>query len=132
MNEDDLRAELNAVYHSWSWRITAPLRFASAALRSLKPKNFSLKRMAASFVRLLLRQPALVAFIKNMLNRFPGLKERFKRVAQSSIRIDAKPYSLMPVVMPTSGDEAEVSKPLSEASCLILQALQTKRNKNLQ
>ncbi|MBC3920286.1 hypothetical protein H8L32_22670 [Undibacterium sp. CY18W] len=34
MNEDQLRAELKAVYTSSSWRITAPLRLVSQLLKS--------------------------------------------------------------------------------------------------
>ncbi len=34
MTEDQLRAELNAVYASTSWKLTAPLRYAVQLLKS--------------------------------------------------------------------------------------------------
>jgi hypothetical protein len=78
MNEEKLRAELHAVYHSWSWRLTAPLRFLSLNLRRVKFVLTSPKRACVRFLQILARRPYLVQLGKRCLNRFPQLKTRVR------------------------------------------------------
>lgn len=75
MSDDkDLRRELDAVYASTSWRITAPLRLLNKLLSYARPRQFVLGLM-----RLVMARPAMRQLALNIVNRFPALKSRLKR-----------------------------------------------------
>ena len=79
MNEKQLRAELDAVYRSTSWRLTAPLRALSLLVRRL---SFALKAPKQAMRRVLQKMashPTLSALGRRVLLRFPGLKARIRR-----------------------------------------------------
>lgn len=78
MSEENLRAELHAVYHSWSWRITAPLRYMSLTLRRVKFVLTSPKRAALRLLQICARNPRVVQIGKRFLHQFPQLKSRVK------------------------------------------------------
>ncbi|HXH02007.1 MAG TPA: FkbM family methyltransferase [Candidatus Competibacteraceae bacterium] len=71
--------QLDAVYASWSWRITAPLRFGLDVLlkRSGRkpglPSAPSVKGLMRSAVGSALGKPRLVAFVHRCLRPFPSL-----------------------------------------------------------
>jgi len=74
--------QLQAVYASTSWRITAPLRAVSSLVKKWSPKAFKsavrecLKR-AAKYVN---SQPKLRKAALEILNRFPAVKYRLARI----------------------------------------------------
>ncbi len=74
MSDKDLQRELDAVYASTSWRITAPLRLLNKLLSYARPRQFVL-----GLIRLALAKPAIRQFALNMVNHFPALKTRLKR-----------------------------------------------------
>ncbi len=80
MNEKQLRAELDAVYRSTSWKITAPLRSLSAFVQRYLIPAISPRRWGAALVSLMLRQTALVVWLKRFLFRFPRLQTWVRRV----------------------------------------------------
>lgn len=80
MNEKQLRAELDAVYGSLSWRITAPLRYLSAFVRRYIFSLLSPKVWKRALVNYLLRKPSLIVFLKNALAYVPGLRFRAKSI----------------------------------------------------
>jgi hypothetical protein len=93
MNEEQLRAELNAVYNSLSWRLTAPLRFISARFKGLRSLLVSPKRTFTFMVRALLQQESLVRIAKRIVNRFPKLKARLKPLVHRAARGEVQAYS---------------------------------------
>lgn len=85
MNEKQLRAELDAVYGSLSWRITAPLRYLSAFVkRSILP-FLSPKFWLKGLIAFILRRPTLVSILKRCLMYVPGAKVWAKGVMQNAI-----------------------------------------------
>lgn len=93
MNEEQLRAELNAVYNSLSWRLTAPLRFVSARVKGLRSLLVSPKRTFTFMVRALLQQESLVRIAKRIVNHFPKLKARLKPLVHRAARGEVQAYS---------------------------------------
>lgn len=92
MNEKQLRAELDAVYGSISWRITAPLRHLSAfvkrfILRPLSPKVWL--RLLISFV---LRRPTLVTYIKRILSSTPSMKRWAQSLTYRATQVEQQAY----------------------------------------
>ena len=75
-------ARVSDLLNSTCWRITAPLRWASAAIRrltpsALKPTVKILFQHAALYVG---RRPWLKRVVLTILTRFPGLKLRLRQV----------------------------------------------------
>ncbi len=85
MLEDQLRAELNAVYNSLSWRITAPLRFLSLQVKRLIRLFRSPKQTIKALIHWSLRQPILVSLAKKFFHYFPNLKHRIRRIALNPV-----------------------------------------------
>ncbi|MFA9273534.1 MAG: hypothetical protein ACEQSE_01550 [Candidatus Aquirickettsiella gammari] len=97
MSEQQLRAELDAVYRSTSWRITAPLRYLSAFVRRSIWHRLTPKVWLRVLIAFVLRRPALVAFIKNSLTYIPGAKSWAKGLLQrltSDVQIKHAPINL--------------------------------------
>lgn len=74
--------QIEAIYQTYSWRITAPLRRISSVMRGLTPSAFKprikvLLQHAALYIR---RRPGLKNAALRGLHRFPGLKSRLFRV----------------------------------------------------
>jgi hypothetical protein len=105
MTEEELKAQLNAVYASTSWRVTAPLRFVGGVARGMiglfaRPRaalREVLKRMA--------RNEAIRRFAVRMLEPFPELKKRIRNSV-----IDQLQYAPQPAVsLPIMQEEAALS-----------------------
>jgi SAM-dependent methyltransferase len=81
-------AALNAFYSSSSWRITAPLRWAVVRLRRTVVHIRAMPTRVKVLIRLFLThaqfyvqaRPRLRKAIVAMINRFPALKQRIKRM----------------------------------------------------
>ncbi|MCH8621912.1 hypothetical protein [Undibacterium sp. TS12] len=80
MNEEQLRAELKAVYGSVSWKITAPLRLLGKTFSMLKNGGLNLRSLLVRTARYIARQPRIKQLGMKLLNYFPGVKRRLKRV----------------------------------------------------
>ena len=81
MTEQQLREQLDAVYASTSWKITAPLRFCASMLRSgavTGNLRFSLKKLILSAMRRASGQPRLRRFAQRIFLRFPNLKRQIQ------------------------------------------------------
>lgn len=71
-------AELNAVYASSSWRITAPIRGATSLLHTFNINSFTkhIRDFAASYIR---RNPYLKTVARRVLKRFPRISDMAHR-----------------------------------------------------
>ncbi|MBC3806243.1 hypothetical protein H8K52_02650 [Undibacterium seohonense] len=78
MNEEQLRAELDSVYRSLSWRITAPLRYLSLNVKRLRFALRSPKKALIRAIQLAIRNQKIAAFGRLVVNRFPALKTRLR------------------------------------------------------
>lgn len=88
---DILRAELDDVYGSKSWKITYPLRFISKILRTLiSPRRLNsalklrFKKKSKTFIneisRFVQNRPGMKRRVISVLNKHPGLKFKIKQV----------------------------------------------------
>ena len=90
-----LAAQLNDLFHSRSWRITAPLRLIAtlyrrlrAAIREGRLGSGSKRRLKALLRRCghaLLRRPRLAAAAMFALKRLPGLKNRLRGILFATV-----------------------------------------------
>ncbi|MBC3873070.1 hypothetical protein [Undibacterium flavidum] len=78
MSEQQLREELDAVYRSTSWRITAPLRFFMAGLKFLIYSIGSPKKSMIRVLRYLNQYRWIVSAATFVLDYFPGIKKRIR------------------------------------------------------
>ncbi len=88
--------QLQAVYASTSWRITAPVRAVGHLALKLSPRHFKsqIKRLlqhAALYIR---RRPRLENAVLRVLYRFPGLKSRLFRVVAGIKTPPARPENV--------------------------------------
>ena len=127
MNEKQLRAELDAVYRSTSWKITAPLRLLSAFVHRYLIQPISPRRWAAALVNFMLRQTVLVIWVKRFLFRFPRLQAWAKRLYHRMYQGQVVHY--VPSSVPSAAQNAEANDSpdeaprLSRASQLLYQEL---------
>lgn len=127
MNEKQLRTELDAVYRSTSWKITAPLRLLSAFVKRYFIRPMSPRRWMVGFVSLVLRRKALVIWVKRFLVRFPRLETWVRRLHHRIFQGHVVLY--VPSVVPHMPEYADVNdtpveaQRLSPASQLIYQEL---------
>lgn len=80
MNEDDLKAELDAVYGSTSWRVTKPLRWVGGVLRRAAGLLTHPRASVRSAVSSAMRTPAVRQLAARALRPFPGLKARVRNL----------------------------------------------------
>lgn len=92
MNEEQLRAELDSVYRSLSWRITAPLRYLSLNVKRLRFALRSPKKALIRAIQLAIRNQKIAAFGRLVVNRFPALKSRL-RASLGNVHAHAVSYS---------------------------------------
>lgn len=120
MNEKQLRAELDAVYGSLSWRITAPLRHLSAFVRRFVLRPLSPRFWMHIAVNFIIARPALVALAKKIVGGNPKLKQWAQRFTHSAIQVQQQEY------LPPNLEIHEENKlpMMSTHSCLIYLDLQ--------
>ncbi|MBC3832243.1 hypothetical protein H8K33_12025 [Undibacterium amnicola] len=78
MSEQKLREELDAVYRSTSWRMTAPLRLLMAGLKFCMYSIGSPKKSMIRVLRFLTRYQWIVISAKYVLDYFPGIRKRIR------------------------------------------------------
>lgn len=82
MSEKKLRDELDAVYASTSWRVTAPIRSLGTMIKAVRTKEWlglsSVKKVILNAARFALRQRALKFFSQLFLLPFPNAKRRIR------------------------------------------------------
>lgn len=96
MPEDQLRKELDAVYNSLSWRVTAPLRFLSFWVKWLVRILRSPKQACKSMIHWGIRQAWLVTIARKFFTYFPGLKKRLRKFALNPL-VSVTPTIAIPV-----------------------------------
>lgn len=86
MTEEQLRAQLDAIYASTSWKVTAPLRWLSQIFQKINgiftvpSKLFNLfRRMPRAILGKIVSQPLLRQMGLKVLIYFPRLKMRLKK-----------------------------------------------------
>lgn len=131
MNEKQLRAELDAVYRSTSWKITAPLRLLSALVQRYIIRPLSPRRWGGALVAIMLRQTTFVLWVKRFLVRFPRLQIWVRRFYHRITQGQAVRY--VPSVVPSEvsgvapyveqSDPPAEAQRLSRASQLLYQEL---------
>lgn len=82
MNEKQLRAELDAVYSSSSWKMTAPFRYVTRTISSLKNTRFSLRSLPGRVVRRVVAIPVIKNLALRILKYFPGIERRVRKGLQ--------------------------------------------------
>lgn len=81
MSEQQLRAELDAVYRSTSWRITTPFRLLVSIIKQPRTILELPRRFARWLIRFVMRQPLLNQLAKRILSLFPTWLARFQQKA---------------------------------------------------
>lgn len=84
MTEEQLRAQLEAVYASTSWKITAPLRGIARLRRPFSGIKLSPKRALAALIRYLAGQAFLQRLGRRVFGRFPNVKVRLRSLIMRS------------------------------------------------
>ncbi|MBI1770916.1 MAG: hypothetical protein HYR68_00840 [Burkholderiales bacterium] len=82
MNEKQLRAELDAVYSSLSWKITAPFRCVTRTISSIKTIKFSVRSLPGRIVRRVVAITAIKNLALRILKYFPGIERRVRKGLQ--------------------------------------------------
>ena len=128
MNEDQYRAQLEAIYASKSWKITAPLRL----IMSLMQRAITLLADPFSWPGRLLRfaanQPVLRRYGKRFVQTFPHSRNRLlKTMNQSERVIQSKPIQRITskVESPAMLEAAPI---MSVSAYRVLRALKNKEN----
>ncbi len=123
MDEKQLRAELDAVYSSLSWRITAPLRYLSLFVRSYLLRPLSPRFWFRVLTHFLVSRPKLLGFVKRLLSHVPGLHGRMQRLAHQVLLNEQIVY-----VAPKLANLDELANanlpPLSSQAALIYREVQ--------
>ena len=88
MNEEQLRAQLQAVYASKSWRITAPLRSLVAFCIRLKSLLTHPQRIPGVVLRRARANATLSRYGSLLLRAFPGLRAGILRRMNPSCSVD--------------------------------------------
>lgn len=84
MNSKQLRAQLDAIQRSTSWRVTAPLRAIGRMVKFKRPSGFSMKRIIVGILRRMVSQPRLRHAGMMFFSRFPKTQRRIKQLLLSS------------------------------------------------
>ena len=108
MNEEQLRAELDSVYRSLSWRITAPLRYLSLNVKRLRFALRSPKKALIRAIQLAIRNQKIAAFGRLVVNRFPALKSRL-RASLGNVHAHAHAVSYSPALNQSTTSDIPVA-----------------------
>lgn len=91
MNEEQLRAELAAVYASTSWRMTAPLRLTMTMVYSVRAFVRNPRPLVGNVLRRAGQVEALRKTGGGALRSFPTLHERVKRIVYPNSYVPVAP-----------------------------------------
>lgn len=80
MNENDLKAELEAVYRSTSWRVTMPLRWVGGVFKRSAGLLAHPRAAARAVLGSIVRTQAIRQLAVRALQPFPGLKARVRNL----------------------------------------------------
>lgn len=83
MTEQQLREQLDAVYASTSWKITAPFRFFVSLIKSTGLRLGSPLKTFLAALHWAARQPRLRYWGLRILRRFPTLEKRIRNIILS-------------------------------------------------
>lgn len=107
----EANAQIQAMLHSRSWRITAPLRYVGSVVYRLRSAvregrvKSGLKRRVKALLRRtgheILRRPTLTRLTLGMLNRVPGFKRRMQNIMRPpevppQVSLPPQPANLSP------------------------------------
>jgi hypothetical protein len=106
MTEDQMRAELDAVYASTSWRITAPMRFVSGLIKHRTLPALRLRQRLRGLLGRVIRNPLFRKAGSAVLRAFPSLREPLSRLAR---KYASAPASLSQAGLPSAQSEAVLS-----------------------
>ncbi|MFZ2159378.1 MAG: methyltransferase domain-containing protein [Bradyrhizobium sp.] len=116
-----LASEREALCRSWSWRVTAPSRWAAAPLvrgfqYARRASNNlvyhsidALKLPLAAAMRVVLRHPSLAQRINQRLMRYPALQQQLASLARRSDVIQGAAASVAPRPAPSNTDAPDLS-----------------------
>lgn len=79
--EAELKAQLDAMRASTSWRITAPLRLLARAMRGEWSQRLRARRLLDALLGRLARSALLRRSVNALLSPFPGLRARVRNAA---------------------------------------------------
>ena len=123
MTEEQLRAQLDALRSSTSWKITAPLRLLvrmSKALLNYRQLRVVIKQIFLSLARRTIQNAQLRSWVHRVLRPFPKLKARLtKQYLYAALTSSAN----LPITASNAGD-------LSPAANTILRELHAAIGKN--
>ncbi|MFZ6745765.1 hypothetical protein ACO0LC_21280 [Undibacterium sp. JH2W] len=82
MNEKQLRAELDAVYASTSWKVTAPFRYVVGKIIAIKNTKQNMRSLAGRMIRRVVAIPGIKNMALRVLQYFPGIERRIRKSMQ--------------------------------------------------
>lgn len=129
MDEQQLREQLESVYQSTSWRITAPIRAVAGLIYRKKTQSNNIKVIFRKFLSWLARSSTLYRIAGRVLSIVPGTKVRLIRLMNQTGNeaglhaLEASSY-LTPEDLNSPAQEI-----LHELSILVLDAAQRKKRK---
>lgn len=106
MTEDQIRAELDAVYRSTSWRVTAPLRFVGALVKHRTLPAFLPRERVRRLLGRIVRNSMVRKIGSAVLRAFPSWRAPLQRIARKFASV---PVSLSPAGLPSAQSEAVLS-----------------------
>jgi len=118
MTEEQLREQLNAVYASTSWKLTAPLRYCSAVLRLVRSFPAFSRRILLTGMGGFLNMPPVRQSGARLVKLFPGLRNSVRRF--SAAREEEAPVAALHV----TPEEPSRLSPSARAIYAELQAAQ--------
>ncbi len=84
MSEKKVRDELDAVYASTSWKITAPIRAIGMVLGLVRRKMFRPKKVLVTVIRRLANRQIIRSVAQRVFLRFPRLEMRVRNLIISA------------------------------------------------
>lgn len=102
MTEQQLREQLDAVYASTSWKITAPFRFFVSLLKGRGLRGVWPRKLMLTVMHRAAAQPRLRLLGQRILIRFPNLKMYIRRAI---LRGNEGGYVLREAVCTKASDE---------------------------
>jgi hypothetical protein len=132
MTNEQLRAQLDAMYASTSWRVTAPLRLVSTVARTSRlfiasPRPYTRHAVLGIVRRLaprIRRSPTLMKWVAHVRDRYPVAWDRFTLRLRPAIAQSAVSMLEQPAVAPVAVDSADAWSMTSQAGQFKAQLVQ--------